>query len=123
MTIAELYEIYYIVLATMDQIYEFWLTASFAVVIASYFAAKHLTRALYIVLALAYSLFSIWLAVRMWAASSKLEDIRARLLKLGETFADISLPFIVLLVSLYVLGFAGTLLFLRHSYNKLPGDS
>lgn len=99
MSIAELYELMYASVDLMDRIFEFWLTASFAVVVASHYVSDRLTTRLATVLAALYGLISLQLVVRYFLAIRKMIETRDLLVSRGETFA------------LGAAGFAGFLVF------------
>ena len=56
MSIGELYELFYIILEAADRVFEFWLSASFAIVVATFIAADRLSKRMYQVITLAYIL-------------------------------------------------------------------
>ena len=116
MGVADLYEVYYTVVGAMDQMFEFWLAASFAVILACYFAAEILTRWFYLAISFAYIVFSILTGARFYSASIKLTEFRARLEAAGEVF-DTGVFFAVgvLHMMLYVLGSIATLAYLYRS--------
>ena len=87
MSIAELYELMYASVDLMDRIFEFWLTASFAVVVASHYVSDRLTTRLATVLAALYGLISLQLVVRYFLAIRKMIETRDILVSRGETFA------------------------------------
>ncbi len=119
MSIAETYEIYYVVLATMDQIFQFWLSASFAVILTSYFASEMLTRWIFWLVSASYVLFSVLLGTRYFLAGAKLVELRDRLMAAGEHFDPTLVSSIALYtLLLYIIGVIGTLSYLRYSYRR-----
>jgi len=120
MTAPELYEIYYMTMGTMDRIFEFWLTASFSVVIAAFFLGPKVNRFIFWLLFGGYSLFSIGLGVRYLIASNTLVSMRDQLIGMGEPFSALMSNGAGAFVALTCLfGFFGTLGYLCYSYVSL----
>ena len=120
MTAPEVYEIYYMTMGTMDQIFEFWLTASFSVVIAAFFLSHKMNRFIFLLLFGGYTLFSIGLGVRYVIASTTLVSMRDQLIDMGEPFSALMSTGAGVFVALTCLfGFFGTLGYLCYSYFSL----
>lgn len=109
MTIAEQYQLLYAILETLDRLFEFWLSASFAVVVAAHFMTGNLSRYLAIFMSLSYTLFSFTLVFRFRSNGTLFGDIRESLIAAGETVnLDASNFGGLLLFLTFVVGFLGT---------------
>ena len=118
MTPAELYEIYYLTLGTMDRFFEFWMTASFSVVVAAYFIREGANRRILMLMGVVYFLFSVSLGIRYAIAVGKLIDIRDQLIQQGETLSVAVSNAAGLSIYITVaVGFFGTLGYLYYTYN------
>ena len=119
MSVPELYEIFYAQLDLMDRTYEFWLSATFAVVVASHFMAGSLSRRLAAFIALVYSLFSFAVALRWMSATRRFGVVRQQLISSGEVHDLESGTIVGILLALtFAAGFVGTLAFIWSSYQK-----
>ena len=113
MATAELHDILFAMIDTMDQIIEFWLTASFAVVIATHFLAGQMTRLTAGLLAGGYCLMSALLGARLAVVGTKMSEVLVRLDAAGETFPMGLIGVVrVLLLCTVVFGFCAVLFFL-----------
>ena len=122
MTIAEHYELIYAILETLDRLFEFWLSASFAVIVAAHFMIGKLNRYLALFMSMAYSLFSFTLAFRFYSNGKKLSEFRDSLLSLGETLNPDASNFGGLLLFLtFFVGFLGTNAYVWYCYLKREG--
>lgn len=109
MTIAEQYQLLYAILETLDRLFEFWLSASFAVVVAAHFMIGNLSRYLAIFVSLSYTLFSFTLVFRFRSNGTLFGDVRDSLIAAGETLnLDASNFGGLLLFLTFVVGFLGT---------------
>ena len=72
--VGDLYDVLYAVLEASDRIFEFWITASFSVVIASFFAASRMTRAMFVLISIMYGIVSANMLVRWFIATLKFRD-------------------------------------------------
>ena len=88
MSLAELYEIYYLAQESIDRLLQFLITISFAVVVAAFMGEQRLTRFFYAVMGLVYSLVFVVLAFRMNTAIEKVIEIQRRLTEVGEVFVE-----------------------------------
>jgi hypothetical protein len=119
MSVPELYEIFYAQFEVLDRSFEFWLTATFSVVVASHFMAGSMTRGLATLMALVYTLFSLAMAWRWRAAGLKFAEIRDQLVSAGEYYlVDASNVVGFLLVMTFVVGFSGALVFIWRSFRS-----
>jgi hypothetical protein len=65
---AELIEAAYLVTANSDRLFEHWLTATFAVIVASHFIGSQMSKYLFSLIQIIYSLFSFYILIR-WVNS------------------------------------------------------
>ena len=113
MSVADLYETFFVALAHMDRIFEFWMTASFGAVVAAHFMSGRVSDRLSAVLAFLYSLFSLNLLVRYLLAGAKMREMRSRLIEAGESYPDSIADFSGAVGgAVFVLGFGAVLYFI-----------
>jgi hypothetical protein len=117
MSIGELYELFYIVLEAGDRVFQFWLSASFAVVVATFFAAERLSKRMYQLITVAYVLVSFNMAYRYVINVVRLVEIRADLIE-QEAWYEVpaTLPAGIAQVAIFAVGFSGTLYFVWSTY-------
>ncbi len=123
MNLPELFNLFYIIVESMDRYFEFWLTGSFAVVIAAYFTSARMTRTMFLLLSVGYVLFSTGLAVRFFLETTTMLGIREQMILNGaiydESLANVGGLFILLT---FAFGTVGTIIFLWQCY-KGTGDT
>lgn len=116
---AELYDAFYAALGVMDQVFEFWLTATFAVVVASNFMTGRLNRRLAGLIAAAYSFFSVAMLFRWMIASGQMLDKRDRLIVAGENYPlEASNIAGLLMIMTYAIGLVAALFFVWSAYRE-----
>ena len=119
MSVVELYDVYYLTLGTLDRFFEFWMTASFSVVVAAFFLNEKMNRYIYLLLSIGYTLFSLSLGVRYFIASRTLIHVRDQLIALGEPFSAISSGAAGASIWLtFIFGLLGTLGYLQYAYSR-----
>lgn len=121
MSVAELYDLLFVVVADLDRIFEFWLTASFAIVVGSHFVTNTITRGQAVLMASTYVLLSVFLAIRYMTSFNRMTETQARLVALGESpslGATQAAGLVGLLVCL--VGFLGVLSFVWQAYRESP---
>jgi hypothetical protein len=108
---AELTELWLMSQSEINAQFEFWLTVSFAVIVASFIGRKRLNRNLRFVVALLYSLAVIVFVSRWYYAVGEAQMFRAALLESGVA---LSTPWITAIarVTLVALGTLTALIFL-----------
>ena len=117
MSVAELYELFYTVLEAVDRILEFWISASFAIVVAVFLGAERLNKTMYILVAVAYTLITANMIVRTRINAIKFEEIRTQLIEYGEMFVpELSTAAWLLQMGVMALGTFGTLFFVWYMY-------
>ena len=115
------YELFLKLAETFDRAYEFWITGTFAVIVACYLGKYLLDKTFAIALASLYTLFSANIFIRMYMGSESIGKVRNEIQRFDEferyfmqsDIVQLSFLFLVLTV---VLGFVGTLFFIWHSY-------
>ncbi len=111
MNIAELYDVFYAALEVLDRLFEFWLTGSFALLIATYFIGENMSRTMFWLMWIGYCFFSTGLAIRYLASAAKLLDMRTQLEAAGETLFRSELPGLGMVIT-FMFGSIGTLVYL-----------
>ncbi len=111
MNIAELYDVFYAALEVLDRLFEFWLTGSFALLIATYFIGEKMNRTMYWLICIGYCLFSAGLAIRYIASTAKLVDMRTQLEAAGETLLFSNFSGFTVIIT-FMFGSIGTLVYL-----------
>ena len=108
---AELVELWNIYESAIEAQFEFWLTVTFAVVVASFVAGKRLKRKLRVFVALLYVLAAVVLISRWYYIASDALMFRDALLEVGVT---LSRPWVTIIsrILLVALGTSAALIFL-----------
>ncbi len=119
---AELAELFLIMESAMYTQFEYWLTVTFAVVVASFVAGKRVNRKLRFGLALLYALATVVLMSRFYYIAADATDFRAALLESGVALRT---PWVSIIsrVSLFALGTAAALYFLLRERGSAEEDS
>ena len=76
LTFSEAAELFYIAMETQDRFFEFWITATFAVVIACHLGAKTLTKGFSAMISLLYLAFSANMIARWYLAGGAVGGFR-----------------------------------------------
>ena len=82
---AELMEMSYFATELVDRLFQYWITATFALVIASHFIGAQMTRYMFLLLETTYALYTIGILSRMMNSGSRLFEIIAALDERGES--------------------------------------
>lgn len=116
---AELYEVFYAATGIVNELLEFTISISFAVVVTAYLASARLNGFLYIAMGAVYTATTTVLTVRMGIQIDKLREIKQRLAEHNERFTDFE-SFLPIATSLSgVLIYTSTIGFLIYAYVKL----
>ena len=104
----------------LESVFQFWLSATFAAIVASHLAGEKLTKLYAVVLTSIYLVFTFSVAVRITAWRSSLEQY---LLRASEIRGDAggSAVFDLINISLWgtiILGTIATIIFIWHSYRS-----
>ena len=120
MSIAEQYEIVYMILDALDRIFALWMSSSFAVIVAAHFSAgDRLNKYLAALLSVTYTLFSMTLFVRYVSNGTKLAEFRDSLAAEGESFSlAMSELGGLLLVLTFIVGLVGSNGYIWYCYKK-----
>jgi len=122
-TIAELYELLYIVLEAADRVFQFWMSASFAIVIAAFLAADRLSKRMYQLITFAYLLVSLNMFLRYAVNANRFAAIRTELVERGEWYdVPTSLAAGVTQGAVFIIGTVGTLYFVWQTYKARQND-
>tara|TARA_B100000945_G_C20252180_1_gene535058 strand:+ start:224 stop:631 length:408 start_codon:yes stop_codon:yes gene_type:complete len=76
LTFSEVAELFYIAMETQDRFFEFWITATFAVVIACHLGSKTLTKGFSTMISLLYLAFSANMIARWYLAGGAVGSFR-----------------------------------------------
>ena len=76
LTFSEAAELFYIAMETQDRFFEFWITATFAVVIACHLGSKTLTKGFSAMISLLYLAFSANMIARWYLAGGAVGGFR-----------------------------------------------
>ena len=108
---AEVAELYLIMEAAINTQFEYWITITFAVVVASFVAGRRLNRRLRFALALLYGLSTVVLVSRLGYNALDAADFREALLASGVTLRT---PWVTIIsrTTLFLLGTSAALVFL-----------
>lgn len=117
---AELYEVLYAAQSTVNQLMEFMIVISFAVIVASYLASDRISLPLYLLMGSLYTLTYLVLVLRMYVHIQISLDMSDRLTKLGEVLPEVT--WAGLFGSFWIVAtYVGTLVFLAYWYRKRGG--
>ena len=89
MSVAELYELYFLALEAVDIKLEFLISISFAVVVAAFLGSDRLSRSLYVVIGVVYSVIYATLVIRMSLALDQALMFHSRLIESGEQLRSV----------------------------------
>ena len=76
LTLSEATELFYIAMETQDRFFEFWITATFAVIIACHLGSKTLTKGFSAMISLLYLAFSANMIARWYLAGGAVGGFR-----------------------------------------------
>ena len=109
----------YTVIEAQDRLYEFWLTGTFAVIIAAHFASERMTKQLFALLIITYISFAVATMLRFLATNARLNDAQDLIREVDPgavnafgAFASASIP-----IS-FLIGTVGAIFYLVSSYRK-----
>ena len=111
-SLAELTELYFAATTSMDAQFQFWLSVTFAVVIAGFFAGDRLTKKLSYLAAILYGLAAFVLIARFVDAARFGGMLRDSILEAGVEIPTVNLIVVVARFSLLILGTLAALYFL-----------
>ena len=109
----------YTVIEAQDRLYEFWLTGTFAVIIAAHFASERMTKQLFALLIVTYISFAAATMFRYVATNARLMDAQNLIREIDPdavnvfgSAASLSIP------ASFLIGTIGAMYFLVSSYRK-----
>ncbi len=123
--VGNIYETLYAVLEASDRIFEFWITASFAVVIATFLAASRVTKVMFVLISFTYGIVLANMLIRWSIATLKFRELQAALIEQGEVFPSSLLINTsgLLTITTFVIGTCGTLYFVWFTYRNQKRDA
>jgi len=114
---AEIYQILFSALSTVDSILQIWLTITFAVLVAAFLAGKHVNQSIYSLISALYGLASIVLTTRFVSAALLMFNFQHLLIASGYKPWPVPTPIGVIIGAGTALmmfgGTIGTIWFLR----------
>ncbi len=123
--VGNIYETLYAVLEASDRIFEFWITASFAVVIATFLAASRVTKVMFVLISFTYGIVLANMLIRWSIATLKFREIQASLIEQGKVFPSSLLIDTsgFLTITTFIIGTCGTLYFVWFTYRNQKRDA
>ena len=118
---AELAELYFIRESVIDAQFQFWITITFAVIVANFIAGNRLSQRSRYAAALLYALAVVVLGSRWWYVALDATQFRGQLRELGVVLAVPSIT-IYARVILVALGTAASLIFLLSNWLRDDPD-
>jgi hypothetical protein len=120
MSLYELNQLFIAANESADRLWEFWITGTFAIIIASHLGAETVNKKYAIAMASIYILFTISLVVRMIVTSDHLvEYIEKKASITGEYWStEMVWAMSISHALLFAFGFLGTLFFVWHTYRE-----
>ena len=107
MNIVDAYTILYTAMEDADRVFEFWMSGTFAVIVAVFVGSNHLNFIVRSIITFIYLIFAITTTARLMVASSKIIEFREILIQQGEAF--VPLPSTTVGVTLPLLVVSGIL--------------
>ena len=84
LSLAEAVELFYMAMETQDRFFEFWISATFAVIIACHLGSRTLTQGYSAMVALMYTAFSVNMVSRWLLAQGAVTQYRGQMLTILE---------------------------------------
>ena len=84
LSLAEAVELFYMAMETQDRFFEFWISATFAVIIACHLGSRTLTRGYSAMVAVMYTAFSVNMVSRWLLAQGAVTQYRGQMLTILE---------------------------------------
>ena len=85
LSLAEAVELFYMAMETQDRFFEFWISATFAVIIACHLGSRTLTQGFSAMVAVMYTAFSVNMISRWLMAQGAVTRYRSEMFALLET--------------------------------------
>jgi len=118
---AELMEMSYLATELFDRLFEYWLNATFAVIIASHFIGRQMTRYMFLLLVTIYGLFTLNILNRSINSGTRLVEIIFALNERGESPVPVFFASLITgltFAAIFAIGTLGTMYFIRLNYKK-----
>ncbi len=122
MSASEFYELVLLIEASIDAQFEFWLTVTFATVVATFIADEKLTRTLRLVIAVSYVLATAVIASRWFYETSKILELSSTLE--NEQFNAFPVPVVTIVARVLLVagGSLATLYFVCFGFPKYSDE-
>ena len=120
LSLYEANELFYIVLETQDRFFEFWITATFAVIIACHLGSSILTQSFSVMISFMYVAFSINMIGRWFLAAGAVSRYRNDMasqsgIQINEQLIDLSR---MLSMTTLLVGTTVTIFFIWYTYKN-----
>ena len=117
---AELLNLFYVMAQQLDQQFEFWLAATFSLVIASHYLRGQMSRKMFLLLETTYILFTLFILSRLanvfMRASAIVTQENERGINASSSLATYTSGALMLLI--FVIGTTGAMYFLWTNYKE-----
>ena len=121
MPFEELSFLYTLIEAT-DRLYEFWLTGTFALVLASFFISERMTTQLFSILMLVYVTFAVTMIIRYWAINARILETLTYIREASPESASSLGPIAIWFeMTSFFAGTIGAVFYLVHCYRNRKG--
>ena len=123
LSLAEAVELFYMAMETQDRFFEFWISATFAVIIACHLGSRTLTQGYSAMVAVMYTAFSINMVSRWLLAQGAVTQYRGRMLTILEADSRAQLVDLARFLTLgtLVVGTIITLFFIWFTFKNRKG--
>jgi hypothetical protein len=109
----------YTVIEAQDRLYEFWLTGTFAVIIAAHFTSERMSKQLFALLIITYISFAVATMLRFLATNARLSDAQDLIREIDPGAVNSFAAFAVASIPIsFLIGTVGTIFYLVSSYRK-----
>ena len=123
LSLAEAVELFYMAMETQDRFFEFWISATFAVIIACHLGSRTLTQGYNAMVAVMYTAFSVNMVSRWLLAQGAVTQYRGQMLTILEADSRAQLVDLsrFLTFGILVVGTIITLFFIWFTFKNRKG--
>ena len=123
LSLAEAVELFYMAMETQDRFFEFWISATFAVIIACHLGSRTLTQGYSAMVAVMYTAFSVNMVGRWLLAQGAVTQYRGQMLTILEADSRAQLVDLARLLTFgtLVVGTIITLFFIWFTFKNRKG--
>ena len=123
LSLAEAVELFYMAMETQDRFFEFWISATFAVIIACHLGSRTLTQGYSAMVAVMYTAFSVNMLSRWLLAQGAVTQYRGQMLTILEADSRAQLVDLARLLTFgtLVVGTIITLFFIWFTFKNRKG--